>query len=1169
VETELMKSSLMTASSALASLSQFYFVAVVISLHPTTSLAEDPTRSSFTSPAENSLQLDGHVENWVHWRGPTADGRAGDHAKPPMQWDKEKNIAWIAELPGEGSATPIVYGNQVFILSAIKTERKSPTSIVKDERAKTTPDEVYYQFVVSSYDRSTGNALWQQVAVEEVPHEGKHATNTYAAGSPVTDGQRLYFSFGSRGIFCYSLDGKLIWRIDLGDMRTRSGWGEAITPALTDDALIVNWDQEEGSFIAALDKQTGQIRWKVDRTDEVSSWNTPLVTTHDGKQQVIVNGTGSVKSYEASTGTVLWECGGQTVNAIPSPIRFRDSVICTSGYRGSLASLIPLNSRGNVTHSNTIGWKITQGTPYVPSPILSGSRLLFTAGNTNLLSCIDASTGSPILERRRLTPIVSMYASPLLANGHFYFCSREGTTVVVKDNEKLDVVAINELGDTIDASPVAVDAQLFLRSWNKLYCIQDLSPVASQSTNQLKANPPTAAEISFKQFNLEESVETSANASLGDLDGDGDLDIVLVKGRHWPLHNRVLFNDGQGKFEGRNLGARADRSYSAALGDIDNDGDLDIVVSNDNPDDKLVYKNDRRGNFVQAGTWGESTWNTRNIGLADLDGDRYPDLVVANRKSRSFVILNDGQGNFNKDRWQVIPAESATTIITADFNGDGLIDLAVPHRDRGVSRIVFNDEKMGFQNTATFGPAVSSARACAAADLNADGAVDLILGDERLGTMVCLNDGKGGFSQPANVGNSDLTAYAIAVGDMNLDQRPDLVIGYSSGGTRVYLNDGSGVRFEELLVGDGQGAVYGIAIGDTNADGRNDIVQGRSEATNTIFFNREATDEFNSPELDTNPWLTYRGEQGPGKGKHIVLIAAEQEYRSEQSMPMMAKVLSAHHGFDCTVLFAVNELGEVDPTLPVYPEKGKEAEFKEHHIPGLEKLASADLVIFLNRLLTLPQVELEHIVKYVDSGKPFIALRTANHGFRSQFPYKINGKQIKWGEDILGGTFLNHHGRWQADSTRGFFDKDHSQHPILTGVNDIWGDSDVYRTYKEGTSLPAECTALVWGQPLKGRNPEDLPNEELEPLPVAWVKPWQTSNGKTARVFHCTMGSASDFKNPGLRRLVVNAVYWGLGLEASIEANGSVDIPGNYQPLGSGFNYDQLGVTPRPVSYYR
>ena len=316
-------------------------------------------------------------------------------------------------------------------------------------------------------------------------------------------------------------------------------------------------------------------------------------------------------------------------------------------------------------------------------------------------------------------------------------------------------------------------------------------------------------------------------------------------------------------------------------------------------------------------------------------------------------------------------------------------------------------------------------------------------------------------------------------------------------------------------------------------------------------------------------WLTYPGGEGPGKGKRVVLIAADQEYRSEQSMPMLAKIFSTHHGFDCTVLFAVNDKGEVDPTMPVYPEKGKESEFKQHHIPGLEQLASADLVIFFPRLLTLPMPERELIVKYVDSGKPFISIRTGNHGFHAALPYKIDGKQVRWGEDILGGAFMGHHGRWHADSTRGTIVPEQKDHPIVRGVSDIWGNSDVYRTYKVGASLPEGCTALVWGQPLMGRKPDDAPNPKLEPLPVAWFKNWQTSEGKAARVFQSTMGSATDLQNPGLRRLIINAAYWGMGLESAITPTRSVEIVGAYQPLESGFNYKELGVIPKPVSAYK
>ena len=327
---------------------------------------------------------------------------------------------------------------------------------------------------------------------------------------------------------------------------------------------------------------------------------------------------------------------------------------------------------------------------------------------------------------------------------------------------------------------------------------------------------------------------------------------------------------------------------------------------------------------------------------------------------------------------------------------------------------------------------------------------------------------------------------------------------------------------------------------------------------------------FAHPVPENPQWLTYPGSNdGPGKGKHIVLISADQEYRSEQSMPMMAKILSTHHGFDCTVLFGVNDRGAVDPTMPVYPEKGKEADFKTHNIPGLEHLDSADLVIFVARLLTLPMEQQERFVAYIDSGKPLIALRTANHGFRRALPYKIDGKQVNFGNDVLGGSFMGHHGNWHRDSTRGTIVREQKDHPILAGVNDIWGPSDVYRTYKEGASLPADCTALVWGQPLMGRNDDDVPNLKKEPLPVAWFKNWKTSKGKSARVFHSTMGSGKDLQSTGLRRLIINAAYWGMGMDDAITPDRSVAIVGTYKPLTSGFNYKELGVVPRMPAEYR
>ena len=311
-------------------------------------------------------------------------------------------------------------------------------------------------------------------------------------------------------------------------------------------------------------------------------------------------------------------------------------------------------------------------------------------------------------------------------------------------------------------------------------------------------------------------------------------------------------------------------------------------------------------------------------------------------------------------------------------------------------------------------------------------------------------------------------------------------------------------------------------------------------------------------------WLTYAGGDGPGRGKHIVLVAAEQEYRSEQSMPMLAKVLAAHHGFHCTVLFAQHD-GLVDPTQPTQAEDKTVV----HDIPGLEHLAKADLLILFTRFMTLPEAQLAHLIDWFDSGKPIFALRTANHGFLGEFPYKVNGKRVRFGEDVLGGTFLGHHGNWHADSTLATPTKEQAAHPILRGVREVWGPSDVYRTFPEGGSLPAGCEALLVGQPLIGRKRGDAPNPEKEPLPVAWTKTWTGNRGRTARVFHFTMGSGADFEDEGMRRVAVNAAYWCMGLEDRITADRSVACVGPYHPLDTGFDYKALGVVPKPVSAYR
>jgi hypothetical protein len=306
---------------------------------------------------------------------------------------------------------------------------------------------------------------------------------------------------------------------------------------------------------------------------------------------------------------------------------------------------------------------------------------------------------------------------------------------------------------------------------------------------------------------------------------------------------------------------------------------------------------------------------------------------------------------------------------------------------------------------------------------------------------------------------------------------------------------------------------------------------------------------------DPVPWLVFEGADGPGKGKHIVLLSGDEEYRSEEALPQLAKILATRHGFKCTVLFAIGDDGTIDPN-------------RNDNIPGLEALRSADLMIIATRFRNLPDDQMKEVVDYVDSGRPIIGMRTATHAFslkgKTYAKYSWNSKQWDggFGRQVLGETWVNHHGHHGKESTRGLIAPGAKDHPILRGIKDgeIWGPTDVYEAHP-----PADCTPLVLGQVLKGMKPDDepLPGKKNDPMmPVAWVKSYTGEQGKKARIFTTTMGAATDLESEGTRRLLVNAAYWAIGLEDKIPDRSDVALVGEYHPLPFGVEGFKKGTKP-------
>jgi outer membrane protein assembly factor BamB len=449
---------------------------------------------------------DAELDNWPSFRGPVATGVA-PRAKPPVVWDETKNVRWKIAVPGDGNASPIVWNDQIFVLTAIPTGKKvEPKSIpavtpVPAPRPAVDPGtnspgrgrggpgggagggggggriqveqpDEEHQFAVLAYDRATGKERWRQNVRTELPHEGHHKDHGYASASPVTDGQVLIAYFGSRGLHAFDLKGKLLWKKDFGRQLTRNSFGEGSSPALHGNAVVVVWDHEGDDFIVALDKRTGKELWRKPR-EESTNWTTPLIIDQGGRSEVIVNSGNKVRSYDLADGSTIWEAGGQTQNAVPTPVPGHGRVYVTSGWRGGALQAITLGRKGDLTGTDAIAWTHNKNTPYVPSPLLFDDQLYFFANNNAQLSIFNAREGKQLVEAERLDGIFGIYASLTGADGHVYVTGRNGAVWVLKNGPTVEVLAKNKLDDTFDATPAIAGSDLFLRGHKNLYALAE------------------------------------------------------------------------------------------------------------------------------------------------------------------------------------------------------------------------------------------------------------------------------------------------------------------------------------------------------------------------------------------------------------------------------------------------------------------------------------------------------------------------------------------------------------------------------------------------------------------------------------------------------------------------------------------------------------------------
>ena len=398
----------------------------------------------------------------------------------PTEWSDTTNVAWKVEIPGRGHSSPAVWGDRVFVTTAVPTgsaPTPAPQAPAGGRGGRRFGDggagaREEHRFEVLALDRASGKVVWRQVAATTAPHEGYHRTyGSFASNSPTTDGQRVYASFGSRGVFAYDMNGTPVWQKDFGlQMRMFMEFGEGVGPVLDNGRLIVLFDHEGEGFLTMLDAATGRELWRTPRTDG-TNWAAPLVVTHAGRKFIVVNSPRKVRGYDYETGRLVWEAAGLGQNTIPRAVQHQDTVLVMSGFLNPALMAIKLGRKGDLTGTDAIAWTANRGLSYTASPVLHDGTLYFVTDN-GMVSALDAATGRPVYQQVRLPKPYALKASPVAAGGKLYFSTEDGDVVVAKIGPALEILATNTLADqSFVATPAVAGGDLYLRSRTHLFRI--------------------------------------------------------------------------------------------------------------------------------------------------------------------------------------------------------------------------------------------------------------------------------------------------------------------------------------------------------------------------------------------------------------------------------------------------------------------------------------------------------------------------------------------------------------------------------------------------------------------------------------------------------------------------------------------------------------------------